>query len=64
VQVVVTARSGSARIAASAIAVDQNGATRIFPLLPTVGSGTPNVTFAAPVLTQQPPRGRRRAVGP
>jgi sugar lactone lactonase YvrE len=63
VQVVVTAIGGSARIAASAIAVDQNGATRIFTLLPTVGSGTPNVTYAAPVITQQPAKGRRRAVG-
>jgi hypothetical protein len=64
VQVVVTAIGGSARIAASAIAIDQNGATRIVPLLPTVGSGTPNITFAAPVITQQPAKGRRRAVRP
>lgn len=64
VQVVVSATSGKARVAASAIAVNvQSSETRVFALTPAVGSGTPNVQFAAPVITEEPtvPPKRRAA---
>jgi hypothetical protein len=68
VQIVVTATAGNATIAATAVAIDNaSGDTKTFQLVPTVGSGTPNIAFTAPVLTQPPPSGpppRRRAAKP
>ena len=62
VQVVVTATVGSATIAATAVAIDNaSGDTKTFQLVPTIGSGTPNISFTAPVLNQptaSPPRHR------
>jgi sugar lactone lactonase YvrE len=66
VEVVVTATSGNARIAATALAISQtSGEARSFALTPVVGSGTPNVVFAAPVVVPDQPVAppRRRAVG-
>jgi len=56
VEIVVTATSGSARIAATAIAIDnRSGDTKTFALTPAVGSGTPNVQFVTPsVVTSTP----------
>ncbi|HEY6137405.1 MAG TPA: SMP-30/gluconolactonase/LRE family protein [Thermoanaerobaculia bacterium] len=69
VQVVVTATAGNATLAATAVAIDNaSGDTKTFQLVPTVGSGTPNISFTAPVLTQPPstsgPPPRRRAAKP
>ncbi|HEV2721448.1 MAG TPA: hypothetical protein VG323_15610 [Thermoanaerobaculia bacterium] len=65
VQVVVTATAGNATVAATVVAIDNaSGDTKTFPLVPAVGSGTPNISFTAPVLTQPPstaPPPRRRA---
>lgn len=63
VQVVVTATSGSARVTASAMSIDNvSGDTHVFSLLPVVGTGTPNVVAVAPVVTPpapgSPPRHR------
>jgi sugar lactone lactonase YvrE len=62
VQVVVTATVGNATIAATAVAIDNaSGDTKTFQLVPTTGSGTPNISFTAPVLNQptaSPPRHR------
>jgi sugar lactone lactonase YvrE len=62
VQVVVTATVGNATIAATAVAIDNaSGDTKTFQLVPTIGSGTPNISFTAPVLNQptaSPPRHR------
>jgi sugar lactone lactonase YvrE len=66
VQVVVTALSGTARVAAFAVSIDnQSGDTKTFALTPVVGSGAPNIAFTAPLPTTQPPppSQRRRAVG-
>jgi len=65
VQVVVTATSGSARVTASAMSVDNvSGDTHVFSLLPVVGTGTPNVVSVAPVITPPSPASgpRRRSV--
>jgi hypothetical protein len=63
VEVVVTATGGSARVAASAVSIDnQSGDTKVFALTPMVGSGNPNINFATPVVTQQPPPARHRSV--
>ncbi|MEA2163084.1 MAG: trimeric autotransporter adhesin [Thermoanaerobaculia bacterium] len=65
VQVVVVATSGSARVTASAMSVDNvSGDTHVFALLPVVGAGTPNVTAVAPVVTAPKPAAdpRHRAV--
>jgi hypothetical protein len=64
VQVVVTAVSGNARVSAAAVSIDnQSGDTKTFALTPAVGSGTPNVSFVAPVLTTTPPpASRHRAI--
>ena len=65
VQVVVVATSGSARVTASAMSVDNvSGDTHVFALLPVVGTGTPNVTAVAPVVTAPKPAAdpRHRAV--
>jgi sugar lactone lactonase YvrE len=56
VQVVVTATSGTARVTASAMSIDNvSGDTHVFALLPVVGTGTPNVVAVAPVVTPPPP---------
>ena len=64
VEVVVTATGGQARIAASAVSIDnQTGDTKVYALTPVVGSGNPNISFATPVVNDQPPpNGRRRSV--
>jgi sugar lactone lactonase YvrE len=65
VQCVVTARSGSARVSASAIGIDNvTGATQVIALAPSVGSATPSVSLVTPVIstTPPPPPARRRAV--
>jgi hypothetical protein len=64
VEVVVTANSGSARVAATAVSVDnKTGDTKMVALVPAVGSGNPNVSFTAPVTSQSPPgQPRRRGV--
>jgi sugar lactone lactonase YvrE len=64
VQVVVTAVTGNARVSAAVVSVDnQTGDTKAFPLAPAVGSGTPNVSFVAPVVTTKPaPSPRHRGV--
>jgi hypothetical protein len=66
VEVVVTATAGNATIAATAVAIDNaSGDTKTFQLVPAIGSGTPNISFTAPVLTQpSAPPPRRRAVKP
>jgi sugar lactone lactonase YvrE len=64
VQVVVTAISGSARVTASAMSVDNvSGDTHVFALQPVVGTGSPNVTAVAPVIIPPKPAepARRRA---
>ena len=61
VEVVVTATGGSARVAASAVSIDnQTGDTKVYALAPVVGSGNPNIDFAAPVINSQPPPTQRR----
>jgi hypothetical protein len=56
VELVVTATAGSAKVAASAVSIDnQTGDTKMYSLAPVVGSGNPNINFAAPVVTEQPP---------
>jgi hypothetical protein len=50
-------------VAASAVSIDnQSGDTKVFALTPVVGSGNPNISFATPVVTQQPQPGRHRSV--
>lgn len=64
VQCVVVATRGGARVAASAIAIDNaNGDTTLTPLAPVVGSGPPGVSVVSAVVpqTQPPASGRRRA---
>jgi sugar lactone lactonase YvrE len=64
VQVVATATSGSARVTASAMSIDNvSGDTHVFSLLPVVGTGTPNVVAVAPVITPQPPTSTPRHRG-
>jgi hypothetical protein len=61
VEVVVTGTGGQARIAASALSIDnQSGDTKVYALMPVVGSGNPNISFAAPVVNDQPPPSSRR----
>jgi hypothetical protein len=66
VELVVTATAGNARVAASAVSIDnKTGDTKMFALAPVVGSGNPNINFATPVVTDQPPTsnpGRHRSV--
>src|SRR5262249_16937180 len=65
VDLVVPATAGNARLAASAVSIDnQTGDTKISALAPVVGSGNPNINFATPVVTEQPPPTptRRRGV--
>ena len=67
VQVVMAAVSGSARVTASAMSIDNvSGDTHVFSLLPVVGTGTPNVVAVAPVVTPPAPASapRRRSVRP
>ena len=64
VELVVTATAGAARVAASAVSIDnQTGDTKMVGLSPVVGSGNPNVTFTAPVVTEQPPAAPTRHRG-
>jgi sugar lactone lactonase YvrE len=64
VELVVTATAGSAKVAASAMSIDnQTGDTKMYPLAPVVGSGNPNVNFAAPVVNEQPPAAPTRHRG-
>jgi sugar lactone lactonase YvrE len=64
VQVVVTGISGAGRVAGSAVSIDnRTGDTKMYALVPAVGSGTPNIHFVAPVLTPPPAPPRRRSVG-
>lgn len=65
VQVIVSATRGSARVTASAMSIDNvSGDTHVFALLPAVGTGSPNVSTVAPVLTAPKPADptRRRPV--
>ncbi len=66
VELVVTATAGNARVAASAVSIDNGtGDTKMLALAPVVGSGNPNITFVTPVVTEQPPPAnpaRRRSV--
>jgi len=56
VQVVVTATGGTARVAATAVSIDnKTGDTKMVSLAPSIGSGNPNVNFTAPVIPQSPP---------
>jgi len=62
VQVVVLATSGSARVAATAIAVDNHtGDTQAHALTP--GSALPSVNVVTPVIPNSAPATRRHAVG-
>ncbi|HEY8848950.1 MAG TPA: hypothetical protein VIO12_06635, partial [Thermoanaerobaculia bacterium] len=61
VEVVVTASSGTARVAATAVSVDnKTGDTKMVALVPAVGSGNANVSFTSPVVPQSPPAPPRR----
>ena len=63
VELVVTATAGSAKVAAAAVSIDnQSGDTKMTALAPVVGSGNPNINFATPVVTEQPPPTRHRGV--
>jgi len=64
-ELLVTATADSARVAASAVSIDnQTGDTKMTALAPVVGSGNPNINFATPAVTVQPPAAptRRRGV--
>jgi len=62
VQCVVTAKSGSARVSATAVGIDNvTGATQVIALTPTAGSAAPSVSLVTPVFVT-PPATRRRAV--
>lgn len=61
VQCVVTAQSGSARVAASAIGIDNvTGATQVIALTPSVGSATPSASLVTPVISTVPTTPTRR----
>lgn len=63
VQVVVTATSGAARVAASVLSIDNaTGDTKMYALTPAVGSGVPNISFTAPVVAPPTTPGRKRVV--
>ncbi|HEY2090390.1 MAG TPA: hypothetical protein VGJ81_00745 [Thermoanaerobaculia bacterium] len=64
VQCVVTAQSGSARVSATAISIDNvTGATQAIALTPTAGSASPSVSLVTPVFINSPTSPpRRRAV--
>ena len=63
VEVVVTASGGSARVAATAVSIDnKSGDTKLIALVPAVGSGNANVSFTAPVTQSPPAQPRRRGV--
>ena len=64
VQVVVIARGGSAKVAATAVSVDNaTGETKAFALAPVAGSATPSVSLVEPVLPRISIPGKRRTVG-
>lgn len=63
VQCVVTAQSGSARVSATAVGIDNvTGATEVIALTPTAGSAAPSVSLVTPVFNTVPSPTRRRAV--
>jgi sugar lactone lactonase YvrE len=65
VQIAVTARSGGAKIAATVLSTDNvTGDVKAYALMPSVGTGVPNISLVSPVLTGPPPVNpdRRRAV--
>ena len=67
VQVVVTAAGGAARVAASAMSIDnRTGQTQMYALAPSVGSATPSVTLVQPTAPPTTPvtPTRRRTVKP
>ncbi|MCU1231927.1 MAG: hypothetical protein JWO97_4811, partial [Acidobacteria bacterium] len=64
VQCVVVARGGSARVAATAVSVDNvSGETKAFALAPVAGSASPSVSLVEPVLPRISIPGKRRTVG-
>jgi sugar lactone lactonase YvrE len=64
VAAIVTARAGGARVAASAVAIDNvSGDTKVVALTPSVGSATPSVSLVTPVV-QAPTTPPRRRSGP
>ena len=63
VQCVVTAVSGPARVAASAVSTDNaSGDTKIYQLMPSVGSATPSVSLVTPSIVSVPSTGKHRGV--
>jgi hypothetical protein len=63
VQCVVTAQSGSARVSATAVGIDNvTGATQVIALTPTAGSAAPSVSLVTPVFVTAPSPTKRRAV--
>jgi len=63
VQCVVTAVSGPARVAASAVSTDNaSGDTKIYQLIPSVGSATPSVSLVTPSIVSAPSTGKHRGV--
>lgn len=64
VQVVVIARGGSAKVAATAVSIDNaTGETKAFALAPVQGSASPSVSLVEPVLPRITIPGKRRTVG-
>ena len=62
VQCVVTARSGTAKIAATAVRIDNvSGDAKVIALQPSVGSAAPSDSLVTPVPTSAPPPGKRHA---
>jgi hypothetical protein len=64
-QCVVIARGGNARVAATAVSVDNvSGETKAFALAPVAGSASPSTSIVEPVLPRITiPGGRRRVAG-
>jgi len=63
VAVVVFARAGGARVAATAVSTDNiTGEVKALPLMPTVGSGSVSVSLVSPVLPAPEQPKKRRAV--
>jgi hypothetical protein len=65
VQCVVTAKSGNARVAASAVRIDNvTGDTKVVALQPNVGSASPSDSLVTPVQVNAPAPAppRRRGV--
>ncbi len=63
VEVVVTATTGSARISATAVSIDNStGDTKMIALQPAIGAGSADVSFTAPVIQQPAGPIRHRSV--